>query len=66
MQTFTQIFVMTRGGPIDKTTTVLFYVYEAAFQFYEMGYASTIAFALFLMLLVFTALQLRLYRRQTA
>jgi multiple sugar transport system permease protein len=63
MQIFTQIFVMTRGGPIDKTTTVLFYVYEAAFQFYEMGYASTIAFALFLMLLVFTGFQLRLYRR---
>jgi multiple sugar transport system permease protein len=66
MQIFTQIFVMTRGGPIDKTTTVLFYVYEAAFQFYEMGYASTIAFALFLMLLLFTGLQLRMYRRQTA
>jgi multiple sugar transport system permease protein len=63
MQIFTQIFVMTRGGPIDRTTTVLFYVYEAAFQFYEMGYASTIAFALFLMLLVFTGLQLRMYRR---
>jgi multiple sugar transport system permease protein len=63
MQVFTQIFVMTRGGPIDKTTTVLFYVYETAFGFYEMGYASTIAFALFLMLLVFTGLQLRIYRR---
>jgi multiple sugar transport system permease protein len=63
MQVFTQIFVMTRGGPIDKTTTVLFYVYETAFGFYEMGYASTIAFALFLMLLVFTGLQLRMYRR---
>jgi multiple sugar transport system permease protein len=63
MQIFTQIFVMTRGGPIDRTTTVLFYVYETAFGFYEMGYASTIAFALFLMLLVFTAFQLRLYRR---
>jgi multiple sugar transport system permease protein len=65
MQIFTQIFVMTRGGPIDKTTTVLFYVYESAFQFYEMGFASTIAFALFLMLLVFTALQLRMYRRMS-
>ena len=63
MQIFTQIFVMTRGGPIDRTTTVLFYVYESAFQFYEMGYASTIAFALFLMLLVFTGFQLRMYRR---
>jgi multiple sugar transport system permease protein len=63
-QQFTQIFVMTRGGPIDKTTTMLFYVYQSAFQFYEMGYAATLAFALFLLLLVFTVIQLRLYRQQ--
>ena len=64
-QQFTQIFVMTRGGPVDKTTTMLFYIYQSAFQFYEMGYASALAFALFLMLLVFSVLQLRLYRQQT-
>jgi multiple sugar transport system permease protein len=62
-QVFTQIFVMTSGGPVDRTTTMVFYVYESAFKFYEMGYASTLAFALFLMLLGFTVLQLRLYRR---
>jgi multiple sugar transport system permease protein len=64
-QQFTQIFVMTRGGPVDKTTTMLFYVYQSAFQFFEMGYASTLAFTLFLMLLVFSVLQMRLYRQQT-
>ena len=62
-QVFTQIFVMTSGGPVDKTTTMVFFIYESAFKFYEMGYASTLAFVLFLMLLAFTALQLRLYRR---
>jgi multiple sugar transport system permease protein len=62
-QVFTQIFVMTSGGPVDRTTTMVFYVYESAFKFYEMGYASTLAFVLFLMLLGFTALQLRIYRR---
>jgi multiple sugar transport system permease protein len=62
-QVFTQIFVMTSGGPVDRTTTMVFYVYEAAFKFFEMGYASTLAFVLFLMLLGFTVLQLRLYRR---
>jgi multiple sugar transport system permease protein len=62
-QVFTQIFVMTNGGPVDRTTTVVYYIYESAFKFYEMGYASTIAFALFVMLLVFTALQIRLQRR---
>jgi len=65
-QTFTQIFVMTRGGPVDKTTTMLFYVYQSAFQFFEMGYAATLAFFMFLMLLGFTAFQLRLYRRGQA
>ncbi|NED95874.1 sugar ABC transporter permease [Phytoactinopolyspora alkaliphila] len=62
-QIFTQIFVMTQGGPVDRTTTMMFYIYEAAFKFYEMGYASTLAYALFAMLFVFTLLQLRLYRR---
>jgi multiple sugar transport system permease protein len=63
-QQFTQIFVMTRGGPVDKTTTMLYYIYQTAFGFFEMGYASAMAFALFLMLLVFTVLQLRFYRQQ--
>jgi multiple sugar transport system permease protein len=62
-QVFTQIFVMTSGGPVDRTTTVVYYIYESAFKFFEMGYASTVAFALFLMLLVFTFLQVRLQRR---
>jgi multiple sugar transport system permease protein len=62
-QVFTQIFVMTSGGPVERTTTMVFFIYESAFKFYEMGYASTLAFLLFLMLLAFTALQLRLYRK---
>src|SRR5919109_807070 len=63
-QQFTQVFVMTHGGPVDKTTTMLYYVYQAAFVYYDMGYASTLAFALFLMLVVFTIFQLRFYRQQ--
>jgi multiple sugar transport system permease protein len=62
-QVFTQIFVMTSGGPVHRTTTMVFYIYEAAFKFYEMGYASTLAYALFALLLVFTILQLRFYRK---
>jgi multiple sugar transport system permease protein len=40
-QVFTQIYVMTSGGPVDKTTTMVFFIYQAAFKFYEFGYAST-------------------------
>ena len=64
-QVFTQIFVMTSGGPVNKTTTMVYYMYLWAFKYYDMGYASTLAFALFVMLLVFTALQLRLFREGT-
>ncbi|KAB8188439.1 ABC transporter permease subunit [Nonomuraea phyllanthi] len=63
LQVFTQIFVMTNGGPVNKTTTMVYYMYLWAFKYFDMGYASTLAFALFLMLIVFTALQLRLSRQ---
>jgi multiple sugar transport system permease protein len=62
-QIFTQIYVMTSGGPLNKTTTVVYYIYEWMFKFYDMGYASTIAMGLFVLLLGVTILQLRLYRR---
>ena len=66
LQVFTQIFVMTSGGPVNRTTTMVYYMYLWAFKYYDMGYASTLAFALFLMLLAFTAFQLRLFRRSEA
>ena len=65
-QVFTQIFVMTSGGPVERTTTVVYYIYLSAFKFYEFGYASTLAFGLFAMLLVFTVIQLQIYRRGDA
>jgi multiple sugar transport system permease protein len=66
LQIFTQIYVMTSGGPVNKTTTMVYYMYKWAFVYFDMGYASTLAFALFLMLLVFTAFQLRLFRQADA
>ena len=66
LQVFTQIFVMTGGGPVDRTTTMVYYIYLSAFKFYEMGYATALAFFLFAMVLVFTVFQLRLYRRYGA
>jgi multiple sugar transport system permease protein len=61
-QIFTQIFVMTSGGPVDRTTTMVYFIYEAAFKFYEFGYASTLAFGLFALLFLLTLVQLKLYR----
>ena len=62
-QVFTQIFIMTSGGPVERTTTVVYFIYNAAFKFYEFGYASTLAVGLFALLFVFTLLQLHLYRK---
>jgi multiple sugar transport system permease protein len=62
-QVFTQIFIMTSGGPVERTTTVVYFIYNAAFKFYEFGYASTLAFGLFALLFVFTLIQLQLYRK---
>jgi multiple sugar transport system permease protein len=65
-QIFTQIFVMTGGGPVGRTTTVVYYIYQSAFTYYEMGYASTLAYGLFVLLFAVTLLQLQLYRKADA
>jgi multiple sugar transport system permease protein len=62
-QIFTQVYIMTNGGPAERTTTMVYFIYQAAFKFYDMGYASTLAFGLFALLFVVTLFQLRLYRR---
>ncbi len=62
-QVFTQIYIMTSGGPLRRTTTIGFYLYEKAFHHFDMGYASAMAYALFAMVLLFTLLQMR-YLRQ--
>lgn len=61
-QVFTQIFIMTNGGPLGRTRTVVWYIYTTAFRDFNMGYAAAMAFALFGMMLAFTALQFRLLR----
>jgi len=59
-QVFTQGFVMTNGGPNNATLFYVLYLYQNAFQYLKMGYASALAWVLFLIILVFTLLQLRL------
>src|SRR4051794_23415958 len=59
-QVFTQIFIMTSGGPVEHTTTMVYFIYQTAFINFDMGYASTLAYALFMMLLIFTVINLRL------
>lgn len=58
-QTFTQAYIMTNGGPANATLFYLFYLYKNAFNWFEMGYASALAWILFLIILVLTAIMLR-------
>ncbi len=58
-QVFTQAFVMTSGGPGDDTRFYVLYLYNLAFDVYEMGYASALAWVLLLVVLGLTAITLR-------
>jgi len=58
-QVFTQAFVMTSGGPGDDTRFYVLYLYNKAFDFYDMGYASALAWILLVVVLVLTGIVLR-------
>ena len=59
-QLFAEPYVMTRGGPLRSTTSLVLLMYEEGFRWWRMGYAAALAFALFLLILGFTWLQSRL------
>ena len=58
MKVFDEIYIMTGGGPFESTKTVVFYLYEYAFNKLEMGYASAVGVILFLILLVFSVISI--------
>ena len=61
-QLFAEPYVMTQGGPLQSTVSVLYFMYEEGFKWWNLGSASAVAFLLFLMILAVTALQVRLAR----
>ncbi len=58
-QTFEQIYIMTRGGPVNSTTTIVYYIYRNAFRNFKMGYASAQAIVLFAIIMVLTLIYWR-------
>lgn len=64
LQAFDQIYVLTRGGPMFSTETIVAYIYRQGFTNFDMGYASAAALVLFLLIFVVTIAQLRLLRYQ--
>ncbi|MGI6209641.1 MAG: carbohydrate ABC transporter permease [Anaerolineae bacterium] len=63
-QVFTQVYVMTRGGPGNATTTMQFLIFRQGFQYFRMGYASAISWLLFVVIFVLSIAQLRINRSQ--
>ena len=63
MQIFTQAYIMTEGGPDDSTMFYAYYLFNNAFRYFKMGYASALAWILFLIILVLTLIQLKLSPR---
>ncbi len=60
MQVFVVVHVMTRGGPANATQTIVYRIYETAFDFYEYGYASAMAVVLLALIAVVAVVQFRL------
>jgi multiple sugar transport system permease protein len=56
-QVFTTAFIMTKGGPQDSTLFLVLYIYRNAFEYFKMGYAATLSWVLFLIIMAFTAIQ---------
>ena len=63
MQIFTQAYIMTQGGPDDSTMFYAYYLFNNAFRYFKMGYASALAWILFVVILLLTLIQLKLAPR---
>jgi len=62
-QIFAEPYIMTQGGPLNKTLTIVQYMYESGFRWWRMGYSAALAFILFVIILIFTLVQLQIRKR---
>jgi multiple sugar transport system permease protein len=65
-QIFIEVFVLTRGGPLESTLTLVYHLYERAFYHFEMGYASALAYLLLALVGVILLIQRRVLRAEPA
>ncbi|HSK52378.1 MAG TPA: sugar ABC transporter permease [Clostridia bacterium] len=64
LQLFEEPFVMTDGGPLDKTLSISMYMYQQGFEFFNQGYAAAIAWILFVLVAIVAVVQFRLLRSE--
>jgi multiple sugar transport system permease protein len=60
-QVFALVYVMTGGGPAGSTSVLVFYLYQQAFTYFRLGYASAVGFVLFVIIFVLTMLQFKAF-----
>jgi len=63
-QVFAEPYIMTGGGPLNRTLSVVLLMYREGFRYWKMGYAASIAFILFAVIFVLTMIQLRLQKER--
>src|SRR5690606_7672901 len=64
LQVFDQIYLMTGGGPEDATRPISEYAYDVGFTGYRIGYASAVSYILFVLIVIVSLAQLRLFRKR--
>jgi ABC-type sugar transport system permease subunit/ABC-type glycerol-3-phosphate transport system substrate-binding protein len=62
-QFFAEPYIMTDGGPLDSTVSVILYMYRQGFKYFHMGYASAVAYILFIVIALFSLVQFRMNRQ---
>lgn len=65
MKVFEEVYVMTQGGPLDASKTLVFYLYQSAFEEFEMGYAAAVGVVLFALTLTLSLINLRFLERRS-
>jgi multiple sugar transport system permease protein len=63
LQLFDEVYLTTRGGPLRATSVIVYYLWEQAFVQFNAGYAAAMAYALFVVVVIITALQFRITRK---
>jgi len=62
-QVFEQTYVLTKGGPANSTLTLSYYIYQNAFQFFQMGKAAAVSYVLFALIFLVTLVQFKVQKR---
>ena len=63
MKVFAEIYVMTKGGPLNSSKTIVYYIYERAFENLDLGYASAMAVVLLIIVMVFSLINILGFER---